>query len=94
MFKQLHAVNEIDFETLTAEKLIDLLFTEMVYRKMQQLEEAAQTKQDEVDGNRWTRFRKSVEVLDDEERWINYAERALSLLNHDLTWVISLCYES
>ena len=86
MFKQMHAVNEIDFETLTAEKLIDLVFTEMVYRKMQQLEEATQSKHDQVDGNGWTRFRKTVEVLDDEERWINYAERALSLLNHDLMW--------
>ena len=46
MFKQMHAVNEIDFETLTVEKLIDLVFTEMVYRKIQQLEEAAQTKHD------------------------------------------------
>ena len=85
MFKQMHAVNEIDFETLTAEKLIDLVFTEMVYRKMQQLEEAAQSKHDQVDGNRWTRFRKTIEVLLDEERWINYAERALSLLN-SLMW--------
>ena len=81
IFKQMYAVNEIDFETLTVEKLIDLVLTEMVYRKIQQLEEAAQTKNDQVDGNRWTRFRKYVEVLGDEERWINYAERALSQLN-------------
>ena len=71
---------------MTAEKLIDLVFTEMVYCKMQQLEEAEQIKHHQVNGNRWTRFRKTVEVLDDEERWINYTERALSVLNHDLMW--------
>ena len=57
------------------------------------MEEAAQTKHDQVDGNQWTRFRKYVEVLDDEERWINYAERALSLLNHELMWqgIVGAC---
>ena len=93
MFKQMHAVNEIDFETLTVEKLIDLVFTEMVYYKIQQLEEASQTKYDQVDGSLWTRFRKRIETLDDEERWINYSERALSLLNHDLIWqgIVEAC---
>ena len=39
---------EIDFNALTVEKLIDFVFTEMVpvYRKVQQLEEVAQAKQD------------------------------------------------
>ena len=32
LFKQMY-VNEIDFDALTVEKLIDLVFTEMVYRK-------------------------------------------------------------
>ena len=79
MFKQMYAVNEIDFETLTVEKLIDLVFTEMVYRKIQQLEEAAHAKHDQVDGSLWTRFRKRIETLDDEDRWINYAERAVTV---------------
>ena len=40
---------EIDFDALTVEKLIDFVFTEMVYRNIQQLEEeAAQAKQDQV----------------------------------------------
>ena len=80
LFKQIYEC-EIDFDALTVEKLIDFVFTEMVYRKIQQLEEAAQVKQDQVDGSLWTRFRKRIEVLDDEERSINYAERALELLN-------------
>ena len=32
-------VDEIDFDALTVEKLIDLVFTEMVYCKIQQLED-------------------------------------------------------
>ena len=56
---------------------------EMVYRKIQQLEEETQAKQDLTDRSRW---RKSVQVLDDEERWIRYAERGLALLNHDVIW--------
>ena len=99
LFKQMYVanvcmqMNEIDFEALTVEKLIDLVFTEMVYRKIQQLEEVSQAKQDQVDGNQWTRFRKRIEALDDEARWINYAERALSLLNHDLMWqgIVEAC---
>ena len=76
---------EIDFDALTVEKLIDFVFTEMVYHKIQQLEEeAAQAKQDEVYGSLWPRFRKRIEALDDEERWIYYADRALDLLDHDV----------
>ena len=82
LFKQMYE-SEIDFDALTVEKLIDFVFTEMVYRKIQQLkEEAAQPKQDEVEGSLWTRFRKRIDTLDDEERWIYYAERAVELLDH------------
>ena len=86
-------MDEIDIEVMTVEKLIELVFTEMVYRKMQQLEEATLCKQDETDRNQWTRFRKCIEVLDDEERWIRYAERALELLNHDVIWqgIVEAC---
>ena len=86
-------VDEIDIEVMTVEKLIELVFTEMVYRKMQQLEEATLCKQDETDGNQWTRLRKCIEVLDDEERWIRYDERALELLNHDVMWqgIVEAC---
>ena len=41
-----------------------LMFTEMVNRKIQQLEEeAAQAKQDQVDGSLWTRFRKLINAI-------------------------------
>ena len=70
----MYAVNEMDFEALTVKKLIDLVFTEMVYR---QLEEASQVKQDQVDGSLWTRFWKRIEALDDEEHWINYVLNVL-----------------
>ena len=82
LFKQMYEC-DIDIDALTVEKLIDFVFTEMVYRKIEQLE-AAQVKHDQVDGSLWTRFRKRIEALDDEERRINYAERALELLNHSV----------
>ena len=86
-------VDEIDFDALTVEKLIDLVFTEMVYRKIQQLEEETLAKGDQSDGNQWTRFRECFKMLDNEERWISYAERALELLNHDVMWrgVVEAC---
>ena len=81
-------VDEIDFEALTIEKLIDLVFTEMVYRQIGKLEEKERAKLDQTDGNQFTKFRQRLdnEILDDEERWILYAERALSLLNHEVIW--------
>ena len=48
LFKQIY-VNSIDFEAMTAEKLIGLVFTEIY-----QLEEATLSKKDETDGNQWT----------------------------------------
>ena len=94
MFKQMYEC-EIDFDhdALTAENLIDFVFTEIVYRKIQQLEEAAQVKQNQVDDSLWTRFRKRIEALDDVKRWIYYAERALELLDHGVMWkgVVEAC---
>ena len=57
------------------------------------MEKETLTKRDETDGNQWTRFRKRLEVLDDEGRWISYAERALELLNHDVMWeaIVEAC---
>ena len=52
LFKQMY-VDEIDFDALTVEKLIDLVFTEMVYRKIQQLEEETLAKRDQTDNNQW-----------------------------------------
>ena len=37
LFRQMY-VDEIDFEAVTIEKIVDLVFTEMIHDKMQQLE--------------------------------------------------------
>ena len=44
-------VDEIDFEAVTVEKIVDLVFTEMIHDKMQQLEKDELVKQDQTDGN-------------------------------------------
>ena len=53
-------VDEIDFEAVTIEKIVDLVFTEMIHDKMQQLEKEELAKQDQTDGNRRSRFKRSV----------------------------------
>jgi hypothetical protein len=49
--------------------------------------------QDEIDGNQWSRFGQRVEGLDEEERWMNYAEQALAMLNHEVMWqaIVEAC---
>ena len=83
-------VDEIDFEAVTIEKIVDLVFTEMIHDKMQQLEKEELAKQDQTDGNHGSRFKKCSEVLDHEERWITHA---LSLLNHEVMWqgIVKAC---
>ena len=86
-------VDEIDFEAVTIEKIVDLVFTEMIHDKMQQLEKEELGKKDQTDGNQWSRFKKCSEVLDHEGHWITYAEQALSLLNHEVMWqrIVEAC---
>ena len=50
LFKQMYE-DEIDFDALTVEKLVDLVFTEMAYRKIQQFQEETLAKRDQTDGN-------------------------------------------
>ena len=71
---------------MTIEKIVDLVFTEMILDKMEQLEKEELAKQDQTNGNHRSRFKQCSEVLDHEERWITYAEQALSLLNHEVMW--------
>ena len=72
-------VDKIDFETVTIEKIVDLVFTEMIHDIMQRLKKEELAKQDQTNGSQ-----KCSEVLDHEDRWITYAEHALSLLNHEV----------
>ena len=78
---------------ITIEKIVDLVFMEMIRDKMQLLEKEELAKQDQTDGNHRSRFKKCSEVLDHEERWITYAEQALSLLNHEVMWqgIVEAC---
>ena len=66
-------VDEIDFEEVTIEKIVDFVFTEMIHDKMQQLVKEELAKQDQTDGNQWSKFKKCSEVLDHEGRWTTYA---------------------
>ena len=79
--------------TSIIEKIVHLVFTEMIHDKMQQLEKEELAKQDQTDGNQWSRFKMCSEVLDHEGRRITYAEQALSLLNDEVIWqgIVEAC---
>ena len=81
-------VDKIDFETVTIEKIVDLVFTEMIHDIMQRLKKEELAKQDQTNGSQ-----KCSEVLDHEDRWITYAEHALSLFNHEVMWqgIVEAC---
>ena len=53
-------VDEIDFEAVTIEKMVDLVFTEMIHDKMQQFEKEELAKQDQTDGNHMSSFKIKV----------------------------------
>ena len=78
-------VDEIDFEAVTIEKIVDLVFTEMIHDKMQQLEKEELAKQDQTDGNHRSRFKKCSEVLDPEERWIT------ECISNHIDYIICVC---
>ena len=87
---------KIDFEAMTIEKRIDLVFTEMVYRMIQQLEEVTPSKKDETDGNQWTNNELSEIRRDYFEpcsicRWFPKLKEhcQLTILLHD--YIISVC---
>lgn len=85
LFEQMY-VDEVDFEeTLTPQRLIDLVFTEFVYRQIQQLNKLKScAKTDEIDGNQWTTVREHYEISDEGERWLTYADQAVSMVNREI----------
>ena len=54
-------VDEIDFEAVTIEKIVDLVFTGMIHDKMLQLEKEELAKRDQTDGKHRSRFKKCSE---------------------------------
>ena len=67
-------VDEIDFEAVTIEKIVDLVFTEMIMIKCNNLKKRNsqnKTKLMVIIGQSL----KCSEVLDHEERWITYHDR-------------------
>ena len=86
LFKKMYSV-EVDFGSLTIKKLIEFVFTEMIHEKIQELvwQRRAKRCQSQL-SNRWRKFQQRIEDMDEEERWMTYAERAVSHLNHEHVW--------
>lgn len=104
LFEQMY-IDEVDFEeTLTHDRLINLIFTEYVHRQIQQLEELEScVKMDtvtrepceisETDGNQWTAMREHCEITDEGERWMIYANQAISMIDREDIWrgIVEAC---
>ena len=74
-------VDEIDQESLTLERLINLILTEFVHRQIQQLEK--QETCEKTNSDLCTKFRECCHVLDEDERWLNYADKAISRIERE-----------
>ena len=85
LFKQMY-VDGVDFrETLAYDQLIGLVFTAFVHRQMQQLEEleTAYVKT-EIGHGSWTNMREHCEINDEDDRWLTYADKAISMIDRDI----------
>ena len=87
LFKQMY-VDEVDFrETLAYDLLIGLVFKEFVHRQMQQLEEQetayVKTETDHVPR---TKMREHCEIVDEDDRWLTYADKAIQMIDRDDIW--------
>ena len=87
LFKQMY-VDEVDFqETLSYDQLIGLVFTEFVHRQMQQLEELETAcVKTEITYSPWTAMREHCEITDEDDRWLTYAVKAISIIDRDDIW--------
>ena len=83
LFKQIY-VDEVDFrETLAYDLLIGLVFKEFVHRQMQQLEELEACVKTEIAHSPWTKMREICEITDEDDRWVTYADKAISMIDRD-----------
>ena len=83
LFRQIYG-NEMYFEeVLTPSELIDLIFLELIRQKiieLKTLEECAS----QVDV--WSTYRQKDEVLDEEDLWLNFADRAIDMVDREYIW--------
>ena len=77
-------VDEIDQESLTLEWLINLIFTEFVHRQIQQLEKQGTC--EKTNSDLWTNFRECCRASNEDERWLNYADKAISMIDRGDMW--------
>ena len=87
LFKQMY-VDEVDFrETISYDQLIGLVFTEFVHRQMQQFEELETAcVKTEIGHGPWTKMRGHCEITDEDDRWMSYAGKAMSMIDRDDIW--------
>ena len=76
-----------EFKRPGYDHLICFVFTEFVNRQRKQLEalETACVKT-QTDHGPWTEMREHCEISDEDDRWLTYADKAISMIDRDDIW--------
>ncbi len=82
LFRQLY-VDEIDFEGITQDKLIDLILTEFLHRQIHELEELMHCSS-ELDP--WSVRQDCCEMMTDDDLWLTNTDQAISMIDCDDVW--------
>ena len=89
LFEQMY-VDEIDFEGITSDKLIDMIFTEFIQRKLSEIEKILYCEDSEYSDLQSPR---RIEILDDEDLWLGYTDQAISQIDQEEVWcgIVEAC---
>ena len=89
LFKQMY-VDEVNFENMSYEHMIELVFTEFVHEQMKELEASGK---DTTDGTLFDIYKEYLATSEEAYRWSKYAEKAISLLDLELVWctIVETC---
>ena len=82
LFNQIYA-NNVEFVDIGHDDLISLLYVEFLSKKIQELRRA---EEDASVFEPWTDFQNCLEMLTEEDRWFNFANRAVNAINREHFW--------
>lgn len=85
--------DEVNFERETHEQVIDLIVTEFVHIRIQKIEKQEAYVKVVTDDDFWAKMRTHCEISYEDERWLNYADKALKQIDPGDIWrgVLECC---
>ena len=82
MFNQIYA-DTVEFEEVSHSDLINLIFVDFISKKIQELRRA---EKDESKADPWVEYQNVLEMMTEEDRWFNFAARAVETINREHVW--------